>query len=152
MCIEPSLITHRLSTHPNFPYLTQRFINFRNHIRLHLPKIHWSNIITRIVGILRKEKPSKNWRMPLFATRTRYSLVKGERIVRFVLTAWLREFCSVTTLQFYMTTTSNLLVLYRCGTLLVASLLISLSNIALFFTSHSNRSINLSCTVHFVVC
>jgi hypothetical protein len=29
--------------------------------------------------------------MPLFAARTRYSLVKGERIVRFVLTAWLRD-------------------------------------------------------------
>jgi hypothetical protein len=29
--------------------------------------------------------------MPLFAARTRYSLVKGERIVRFVLTARLRD-------------------------------------------------------------
>ena len=32
---------------------------------------------------------SKNWCMPFWAVSTRYSLVKGERIVRFVLTAWL---------------------------------------------------------------
>ena len=32
---------------------------------------------------------SKNWCMPFWAASTRYSLVKGERIVRFVLTAWL---------------------------------------------------------------
>ncbi|KAK4375695.1 hypothetical protein RND71_006372 [Anisodus tanguticus] len=31
--------------------------------------------------------------MPLFATNTRYSLVKGERIIRYVFIAWLREFC-----------------------------------------------------------
>ncbi|KAK7845864.1 putative calcium-transporting atpase 13 [Quercus suber] len=37
-----------------------------------------------------RRNPSKNRRMPLFAARTRYSLVKGERIVRSVLTAWLR--------------------------------------------------------------
>ncbi|KAF7833781.1 Mitochondrial chaperone BCS1 [Senna tora] len=36
----------------------------------------------------------KNRRMPLKAASTRYSLVKGERIVRFVLTAWLRDFCT----------------------------------------------------------
>jgi len=30
--------------------------------------------------------------MPLSVESTRYSLVKGERIVRFVLTTWLREF------------------------------------------------------------
>ncbi|CAK7336254.1 unnamed protein product [Dovyalis caffra] len=34
----------------------------------------------------------KNWRMPLFAANTRYSLVKGERIVRSVFTARLRGF------------------------------------------------------------
>jgi hypothetical protein len=34
--------------------------------------------------------PSKNKRMLLSAASTRYSLVKGERIVRFVLTAQLR--------------------------------------------------------------
>ncbi|KAK9008280.1 hypothetical protein V6N11_075180 [Hibiscus sabdariffa] len=33
--------------------------------------------------------------MPLSATSTRYSLVKGERIVRSVFTAWLREFPSL---------------------------------------------------------
>ena len=45
------------------------------------------------------KEPSKNKRMPLIAARTRYSLVKGERIVRFVLTARLRAFylpvCSI---------------------------------------------------------
>jgi hypothetical protein len=41
-----------------------------------------------------RRDPSKNSRMPLFAARTRYSLVKGERIVRFVLTAWLRDLTS----------------------------------------------------------
>ncbi|KAF1890692.1 hypothetical protein Lal_00013287 [Lupinus albus] len=34
---------------------------------------------------------SKNKRMPLKVTCTRYSLVKGERIVRFVLNTRLRE-------------------------------------------------------------
>jgi len=37
-------------------------------------------------------EPSKNRRMPLSAESTRYSLVKGERIVRSVLTARLRTF------------------------------------------------------------
>ncbi len=37
-------------------------------------------------------EPSKNWRTPLYAASTRYSLVKGERIVRTVLTARLRGF------------------------------------------------------------
>ena len=32
--------------------------------------------------------------MPIYTTSTRYSLVKGERIVRFVLIAWLRAFAS----------------------------------------------------------
>ncbi|KAK4375693.1 hypothetical protein RND71_006370 [Anisodus tanguticus] len=40
-----------------------------------------------------KDETSKNWRMSLFATNTRYSLVKGERIIRYVFFAWLREFC-----------------------------------------------------------
>jgi hypothetical protein len=39
----------------------------------------------------REEMPSKNKRMLLSAASTRYSLVKGERIVRYVLTAQLRE-------------------------------------------------------------
>ncbi|KAM1498232.1 hypothetical protein PS1_021456 [Malus domestica] len=30
--------------------------------------------------------------MPILTVHTRYSLVKGERIIRFVLTAWLRDF------------------------------------------------------------
>ncbi|KAM1719385.1 hypothetical protein ACFX12_021203 [Malus domestica] len=30
--------------------------------------------------------------MPILAVHTRFSLVKGERIIRFVLTAWLRDF------------------------------------------------------------
>ena len=34
--------------------------------------------------------PGKNKRMPLDVANTRYSLVKGERIVRSVLTTWLR--------------------------------------------------------------
>ena len=37
-----------------------------------------------------EEEPSKNKRMPLSAASTRYSLVKGERIVRSVFTARLR--------------------------------------------------------------
>jgi hypothetical protein len=44
-----------------------------------------------LLGLSQKEKaPSKNKRMLLFVARTRYSLVKGERIVRFVLTTQLR--------------------------------------------------------------
>ncbi|WZY83509.1 hypothetical protein YC2023_029893 [Brassica napus] len=42
-------------------------------------------VITRTAG------PSKNRRMPLSVERTRYSLVKGERIVRFVLITWLQR-------------------------------------------------------------
>ncbi|KAK9189983.1 hypothetical protein WN943_018583 [Citrus x changshan-huyou] len=44
------------------------------------------------MGTIPKKHPSKNRRMPLSAASTRYSLVKGERIVRSVLTARLREF------------------------------------------------------------
>jgi len=48
---------------------------------------------TRIVrALLQRKEPSKNRRMPLSAESTRYSLVKGERIVRSVLTARLRIF------------------------------------------------------------
>ena len=43
-----------------------------------------------LIGLFNKEQPSKNKRMPLRAASTRYSLVKGERIVRSVLTARLR--------------------------------------------------------------
>ena len=48
-------------------------------------KLLWLNCGDLLTG-----NPSKNRRMPLFAACTRYSLVKGERIVRFVLTARLR--------------------------------------------------------------
>ena len=49
-------------------------------------KLLWLNCGDLLIG-----NPSKNRRMPLFAACTRYSLVKGERIVRFVLTARLRD-------------------------------------------------------------
>ena len=39
-----------------------------------------------------RREPSKNRRMPQCAVSTRYSLVKGERIVRSVITAWLLDF------------------------------------------------------------
>ena len=41
--------------------------------------------------LLREGAPLKNWRMPLQAVSTRYSLVKGERIIRIVLAARLRD-------------------------------------------------------------
>ena len=41
---------------------------------------------------LDKKAPSKNWGMLLIVACTRYSLVKGERIVRSVLTTQLLEF------------------------------------------------------------
>lgn len=66
-------------------------------------------------------KPSKKLRMPLSAASTRYSLVKGERIVRSVLTARLRElfFCSNRLLNktFGGSTSSH----NRCGTIPVSS-------------------------------
>jgi hypothetical protein len=46
---------------------------------------------TSYVGEEIEINPSKNWCMPLGAASTRYSLVKGERIVRSVPTAWLYE-------------------------------------------------------------
>ncbi|KAG9138217.1 hypothetical protein Leryth_001433, partial [Lithospermum erythrorhizon] len=49
---------------------------------------------------LKMRSPSKNWSMPLNTTRTRYSLVKGERIVRSVLTAWLLAFDCLESLEF----------------------------------------------------
>jgi len=51
---------------------------------------------------LSKRQPSKNRRMPLGTTSTRYSLVKGERIVRYVLIARLREFSSRALSVLYM--------------------------------------------------
>jgi hypothetical protein len=45
-------------------------------------------------GFTKGRNPSKNRRMPLDVASTRYSLVKGERIVRFVLTARLRDLLS----------------------------------------------------------
>ena len=47
-----------------------------------------------------KRIPSKNRRMPVSAASTRYSLVKGERIVRFVLTARLRAYEETTRYHF----------------------------------------------------
>ena len=61
--------------------------------------------------------------MPLFAARTRYSLVKGERIVRFVLTAWLREFLGlILCCNFILRQSMCLLLVYQCGTQLTLSL------------------------------
>ncbi len=45
-------------------------------------------------GFTKGRNPSKNRRMPHDVASTRYSLVKGERIVRFVLTARLRDLLS----------------------------------------------------------
>ncbi|KAF7803805.1 Mitochondrial chaperone BCS1 [Senna tora] len=46
-------------------------------------------------GLPKRKSHSKNRRMPLLAASTRYSLVKGERIVRSVLTARLRACKSI---------------------------------------------------------
>jgi hypothetical protein len=54
--------------------------------------------------------------MPLFAASTRYSLVKGERIVRFVLTARLRDL-PVQRLDFlYLTILHSSFKSLQCGT------------------------------------
>ena len=50
------------------------------------------NLVTGIARNLQRMVPSKNRRMLLLAASTRYSLVKGERIVRSVLTAQLRGY------------------------------------------------------------
>ena len=42
--------------------------------------------------LTKRKDPSKNWCMLLIVASTRYSLVKGERIVRFVLTTQLHAF------------------------------------------------------------
>ena len=62
------------------------------------------------------EGPSKNWRMPLYAASTRYSLVKGERIVRFVLTARLRALSNRLRLDFIVGLLASVALLIRCGT------------------------------------
>jgi len=46
--------------------------------------------------------------MPLFAASTRYSLVKGERIVRSVLTAWLRDLLSKSLGGLYLSSYTSL--------------------------------------------
>jgi hypothetical protein len=58
----------------------------------------------------------KNRRMPLIAARTRYSLVKGERIVRFVLTARLRGLVIVLTYLIILVLYNDALASSRCGT------------------------------------
>jgi hypothetical protein len=58
----------------------------------------------------------KNRRMPLIAARTRYSLVKGKRIVRSVLTARLRDSVSVLTSLIILVLYNDTLASSRCGT------------------------------------
>ena len=65
---------------------------------------------TKIWGAPTEVHPSKNRRMPFKAPRTRYSLVKGERIVRFVLNAWLRGFYWLCAAFFYTRFTRKLLL------------------------------------------
>ena len=60
-------------------------------------------------------RPSKNRRMPLWAASTRYSLVKGERIVRSVLTARLRVFQLICTASLNRHWTNSLTNFFRCG-------------------------------------
>ena len=55
--------------------------------------------------------------MPLFAACTRYSLVKGERIVRYVLTAWLHGFGNEMTCLSIAAILHNFIVPVRYGTL-----------------------------------
>jgi len=54
--------------------------------------------------------------MPLIVTLTRYSLVKGERIVRYVIITQLRAFTMVEVLLFYMQAAWLGLCISRCGT------------------------------------
>ncbi|KAH0979809.1 hypothetical protein GBA52_006986 [Prunus armeniaca] len=73
-------------------------------------------IQTIIIGAPTEVRPSKNRRMPFKATRTRYSLVKGERIVRFVLDAWLRKLSNKQLLSFITPTLASSRSFSRCGT------------------------------------
>ncbi|KAM7515589.1 hypothetical protein LguiA_005172 [Lonicera macranthoides] len=59
--------------------------------------------------------PSKNSRMLLNAASTRYSLVKGERIVLFVLTAQLREVLIDTRSHSYFAARVSTSFFFRCG-------------------------------------
>jgi hypothetical protein len=54
--------------------------------------------------------------MPLFAARTRYSLVKGERIVRFVLTARLRGWGEPLISLIMHVLCNDFLAPFQCGT------------------------------------
>ena len=65
--------------------------------------------------------PSKNWRMLLFAARTRYSLVKGERIVRSVLTAQLRELLRKSNPFFILDLFHYSVTVLHCGTAIKVS-------------------------------
>ncbi|WZY96953.1 hypothetical protein YC2023_069282 [Brassica napus] len=54
------------------------------------PRADYGSPLNLLCWAHSKAGPSKNRRMPLSMENTRYSLVKGERIVRFVFTTWLR--------------------------------------------------------------
>jgi len=60
--------------------------------------------------------------MPLGVESTRYSLVKGERVVRFVLTTWLREFFMLRVKCIYTIISTMKILAFRCGILEVALL------------------------------
>jgi hypothetical protein len=72
------------------------------------PQIVINNSTFNFRGFHFRRDPSKNWRMPLFAASTRYSLVKGERIVRSVLTAWLRDLLSKSLGGLYLSSYTSL--------------------------------------------
>ncbi|GAB2273947.1 hypothetical protein Dimus_008718 [Dionaea muscipula] len=73
--------------------------------------------------------------MPQLATSTRYSLVNGERIVRFVLTARLRDCILTTGLHLKHTGTGYQSVSSRCGFLLfLASLTMVCSHCSALFS------------------
>jgi len=69
-----------------------------------------------MLGLTMKQGPSKKRRMPLGVESTRYSLVKGERIVRFVLTTWLRDFnLRESEVYLYKSFLYQTLLDFRCG-------------------------------------
>lgn len=76
---------------------------------------HVKNFELILQGSLFKN-PSKNKRIPLKVTRTRYSLVKGERIVRFVLITRFRDFFPMYLFQFIALAPYITCYTSRCGT------------------------------------
>ena len=85
--------------------------------------------------------PSKIRRMLLVAASTRYSLVKGERIVRFVLTAQLRNLQRQQVLHYIPASQLALVSFLRCGTLIIHMLISHVPRPPVYFSPTAKQII-----------